>query len=161
MSSTGENGFGNKEVKIVLFPPALASIAPVNWVQLDMLHPGDLLAVKTETSEYLFSVTGTRTALMVSSNPGLAGAEVILHGSMGEAADDVAWGKLLAGKGLVFEVLGLSDTIRTSPIARMQLRKCAASSSIIVQRPPTPAVKSAAPVLKTASPVVKAHHLKP
>lgn len=114
---------GGKDVSL----PFYANYAQPLWVQLEMLVPGDVVVVQTQSNLYYIFVIGPKYALVYTESDtteNRSPKEVILYGSYDLELGEPAWGKFQVGAPILFAPPeDASNATRTSPVDKIYLQK--------------------------------------
>jgi hypothetical protein len=125
------------------------------WVQLDTLHLGDILSIRTENKQYEFAMVGRRAALLTSSNPDVPSGIVVLHGSypLDEVSGlnaDIVWGSISVGSGALFaNHAAPTQGVRTSKVLSLNVIKAGTYNSAYSSSSP---INSLGRVVRATSP---------
>ena len=95
------------------------------WVgdelDLERIHPGDRLLVRTRNTSYHFAMTGTHTAILTTDRSDRIGGTVQINGCVFGRSSMIKPGHLFCGGGLEIAYQGSPRHFTTSPIEAIQL----------------------------------------
>lgn len=90
-------------------------------LDLERIHPGDRLLVRTRNTNYLFQMTGTHTAILTTDRPERQGGPVQIHGCVFGRSSMIKPGHLFCGGGLEIAYQDSQRRFTTTPIEAIQL----------------------------------------